>query len=207
MKMTMKHKGIMWCGLACGAMKSKLLAIAVLAISVASLNAQYTTNTLSFSGASWSDGGSLDGYFTIQYQAGTPEAVLSLDVSTGNGTSDGFIGFDYIYNVSGQADTVIGASFSNSSGTPAYELVTTSLDSPYNRLYLDWQGSTPTSLYVGDIGGQYSSENYTGAPGIRSLNNEGGSLGSAPEPSTLALLGFGSIALLGWQRHRPRREA
>ncbi len=91
-------------------MKTKILFLLgiLTAIGVASVEAMplYTTNTLTFTGASWNDGGSLDGYFTIQYQGGTPTAVLSLDVTTGNGTSDGFIGYDYIYNVSGQADTV-----------------------------------------------------------------------------------------------------
>src|ERR1700690_519117 len=141
-------------------MKTAFLFGILTAIAVASVEAKplYTTNTLSFSGASWSDGGSLDGYFTIEYASGTPYAVLSLDVTTGNGTSDGFIGYDYIYNVSGHADTVSMAYIQNtqSGGAPANELKT------YNGsyLYLDWQGSSPTSLYAGDIGDQHSSEWY-----------------------------------------------
>jgi len=88
--------------------KNGLLLGILTAIFIASAEAKplLTTNTLSFSGASWSDGGTLDGYFTIEYNGGTPDAVLSLDVITGNGTSDGFIGFNYIFNVDGQADTV-----------------------------------------------------------------------------------------------------
>jgi hypothetical protein len=174
------------------------------AIFVASAEAQYTTNTLSFAGASWNDGGSLDGYFTIEYNGGTPDAVLSLDVTTGNGTSDGFIGFHYIFNVDGQADTVGTPSFNafQNLGSPANQLRLSDL-TDYYGLFLDWQGSSPTSLYVGDVGGgQYSSEDYTGSPGIRSLNSEGGSPGSVPEPSTLALAGLSGLGLLLFRRRK-----
>jgi hypothetical protein len=175
------------------------------AIFVASAEAQYTTNTLSFAGASWNDGGSLDGYFTIEYNGGTPDAVLSLDVTTGNGTSDGFIGFNYIFNVDGQADTVgtHGISDRQNLGYPANELYMYSLGSPTYWLYLDWQGDTPTSLYVGTVGGgEYSSENYAGSPGIRSLNSEGGSPGPVPEPTTLALAGLSGLGLLLFRRRK-----
>jgi hypothetical protein len=191
---------------------SFLLAI-LTAISVASVDAkpQYTTNTLTFSGASWGDGGSLDGYFTIEYIGNTPTELLSLDVTTGDGTSDSFTGYDYIYNVFGQADTVElagwvspGSAFSalQSQGAPANELALASLNLPYYELFLDWQGSSPISLYVGDVGGQYSSENYGGAPGIRSLNSEGGSPGPVPEPSTLALAGLSGLGLLLFGRRK-----
>ena len=192
--------------------KTSFLLAILTAIAVASAEAgtQYTTNTLTFSGASWNDGGSLDGYFTIQYDAGIPDAVLCLDVTTGNGTSDSFIGYDYIYNVSGQANTVNGTpgfDALQSDGNPANELlVVRSSDPDYFNygLYLDWQGSNPTSLYVGDVGSQYSSEAYDGSPGIRSLNDEGGSQGSVPEPSTLtlALAGFSGLGLLLFRRRK-----
>jgi hypothetical protein len=175
------------------------------AIFVASAEAQYTTNTLSFAGASWNDGGSLDGYFTIEDNGGTPDAVLSLDVTTGNGTSDSFIGFNYIFNVDGQADTVgtHGIDRFQNLGNTANELYMFSLGSPTYWLFLDWQGSSPTSLYVGTIaGGEYSSENYAGSPGIRGLNNEGGSAGPVPEPSTLALAGLGGLSLLLFRRRK-----
>lgn len=215
-------------------MKTKTLFLLAILTAIAVVSAEAkpmdTTNTLSFSGASWNDGGTLDGYFTIQYSGGTPVAVLSLDVTTGNGTSDGFIGYDYIYNVSGQADTV---SYSGINATqseyPANELVAESLsggfvnnqsyDAPANEpvalgssdsgssdsdymLFLDWQGSNPTSLYVGTVGGEYSSEDYDGSPGIRSLNSEGGSVGTVPEPSTLALAGLGGASLLLFRRRK-----
>jgi streptogramin lyase len=196
---TMKTKTVFLLGI--------LTAIAIVSAEAMPL---YTTNTLSFSGASWSDGGSLDGYFTIKYVSGSPIAVLSLDVTTGNGTSDGFVGFNYIYNVSGQANTLNGTPTFDAienDGAAANELVAVrSSDSDlYNYgLYLDWQGSNPTSLYLGNVGSQYSSEAYTDSPGIRSLNNEGGSLGPVPEPSTLALAGLGGLGLLLFRRRKYR---
>jgi hypothetical protein len=188
-------------------MKTKsLFVLAMLtAMAIASAEAQLTTSTLSFSGATWSDGGSLDGYFTIEYNNGTPFAVLSLNVITGNGTSDGFIGFNYIYNVAGQNDTVdpdnIYINVTQFDGYPANELFASDSADNY-ELYLDWQGDSPTSLFVGDVGAQYSSEAYDGSPGIRSLNDEGGSAGSVPEPSTPALAGLGGLGLLLFRRRK-----
>jgi hypothetical protein len=186
--------------------KTAILLGILTAIAVASAEAKplLTTNTLSFSGASWGDGGTLDGYFTIEYNGGTPDAVLSLDVTTGNGTSDGFIGFHYIFNVDGQADTVgtHGINAFQNLGAPANELHMFSSGSPSYWLYLDWQGSSPTSLYVGDLGGYYSSENYAGSPGIRSLNSGGGSPGPVPEPSTLALSAMAGLGLLLFRRRK-----
>ncbi len=92
-------------------------------------------------------------------------------------------------------------------GSVANELVAVNLSQPtdYNyALYLDWQGAAPTSLYVGAVPGQYSSEYYDGAPEIRSLNSEGGSAGITftPEPSTLALAGLGGLLTFVAARRR-----
>lgn len=167
-----------------------LLAV-ITVLSVASTQAQITTNTLSFSGASWNDGGSLDGYFTIVYNMTVPQQVLALDVTTGNGTSDGFLGHQYTLNISGQADTVSSATIdaTQNGGYAANEVYASS--GTYS-LFLDWQGSDPTSLYLGNAGGEYSSENYSGSPGIRALNTQGGSVG-VPEPPTSAFAGIGFL--------------
>lgn len=173
-----------------------------------------STNTLSFYGASWNDGGSLDGYFTISYDAtGTPLTLLSADITTGNSTpgfySGGqtFNGFEYIYDVSGKENTagpsLMGfISATENSGAPANELSLSPLDDSSHYLFLDWQGSTPTSLYLGDSDGQYSSESYSGDPATRSLNTSGGSVGSAPEPGTFALVGLGAAGLLVFRRRK-----
>jgi hypothetical protein len=160
--------------------------------------------TLSWSGASWNDGGSLSGTFTVDYNdiTGAPTSLVSADVVTGNGTSDGFPGQTYLYNVSGYTNTVADADFdaAQAMGAPANELVMY-LPSGYG-IYLDWQGTDPTTLWVGTVGGQYSSENTPGKSLIRYLNSEGGSAGSStPEPATVILTGLALVGA-GWLRHR-----
>ncbi len=167
----------------------------------------FTTNTLSFSGASWNDGGSLNGNFTVEYENGTPTELLSLDVTTGNGTSDGFTGYDFLYNVAGQADTVFLAGINATEGGEfaANEVVADSDSGGYRNIFLDWQGTTPTSLYLGDVGGEFSSE-YDSAVGItRGLNTDGGSVGTVPEPSSFALAGLGGIVT--WVASKRKRSA
>jgi hypothetical protein len=172
------------------------------------------TFTLSFTGASWNDGGSLDGYFTVTYDptkgAGAPTALDSMYVQTGNGTNgDGFPGQLYIYDVPGYANTVSTNDFdaSQALGAPASEVYVA--DTAGNNLYLDWSVATPaslpTGLWVGSSGGQYSSESIgVFRDPIRGLNSQGGSGGSGgnqpsipsgvPEPGTFSLAG---LALAG----------
>jgi MYXO-CTERM domain-containing protein len=157
------------------------------AIFVASAEAQYTTNTLSFYGATWSDGGSLDGSFTIQYDNGVPSSVLSLDVTTGNGTSGGILGYTYLYNVPGQNNTVDFAIIDSS-----YELMAENT-ALYQVLYLDWQDFPAPSLVVSDIYADTYCSEMTGA-GIRYVNSVG-SPEPTPEPTTLALAGLGGLLL------------
>src|ERR1019366_1523797 len=78
----------------------------LLALMVAVLTAAMPVSagmlTLSFTDASWNDGGSLSGTFTVDYDAnGMPTSLVSADVVTGDGTSDGFIGQSYIFDVNG----------------------------------------------------------------------------------------------------------
>ena len=183
-----------------------LLALGI-AMSALTLPAAAGTLTLTWNGGFWSDGGSLSGTFTVGYNdiTGAPTSLIFADVMTGNGTSDGFPGQTYLYIAPGDpGNTVSSWSFDakQANGAPANELVL--FEASGFSTYLDWLGTNPNSLWVGNVGGQYSSENTPFKSQIRSLNNEGGSAGdSVPEPSTLALT---ALALVGafWFR---RREA
>lgn len=177
------------------------LGVAVLALS---MPAAAGTLALAWAGASWNDGGFLSGTFTVDYDdsTGAPVSLVSADVVTGDGTSDGFMGQTYLYDVSGYSNTVTDYSFdaAQTMGAPANEVVM-GLASGY-EIFLDWQGTSPTSLWVGDVGAQYSSENTAGKAIIRYLNNEGGSLGSAaPEPATIILAGLALAGAAAIRRH------
>ena len=194
--------------------RSVLLTVA-LVTAAASVMAQFT-NTLSFSGASWNDGGSLNGYFTAGYNAsGTPVTLVSADITTGNSTPGfyaggaTFTGFQYIYNVAGKANTTGPNWFwdeffdaSQNDGAAANELSLSSLGSPTYDLFLDWQGSTSMSLYLGSSDGEYTSEAYAGDPATRSINSAGGLVGPVPEPGTFALLGIASASPLIIRRRK-----
>lgn len=165
--------------------------------------------TLSWTGGYWNDGGSLSGTFTVDYASnGMPTNLVSADVITGNGTSDGFIGQSYIYNVSGLTSTVDSNAFyfdaTQFGGNPANELEMTNANG--YRIFLDWLGTNPTGLWVGHVGGQYSSENDPDYTVIRYLNSSegGGSSGTGsdtPEPASFVLAGLG-LAGVCLFRHR-----
>jgi PEP-CTERM motif len=209
----------------------KLLFVAGTLLCAVALRAQ-STNTLAFNGT-WNDGGSLAGWFTVAYDVdGTPIALLAADITTGNSTpgfySGGqtFAGYQYIYNVNGQANTaeynfygVDGIDTIQSGGDNpndielgvANQFELNSLGDGDYQLYLDWQGSNPATLYLGTAGSgnEYSSETYDGAPtgdngDIRYLNTSGGAVEAAPEPGTFALAGLGGTALLVFLRRRQR---
>ena len=157
-----------------------LIALGVAAI-VATVPAVAGTLTLTWTRI-WNDGGSFSGTFTVTYNdlTGAPTALVSADIITGNGTNgDGFAGQTYLYNVPGYADTVSSSGFDaiQASGSPANEL-TLSETGGFYYMYLDWQGTSPTTLWVGSAGGQYSSEGFKASgPGglwsaVRYLNSE-----------------------------------
>lgn len=183
----------------------KLLLAIAFSTFVAALPAVAGSFTLTWSGGSWNDGGSLAGTFTVVYDSnGMPTSIVSADVTTGDGTSDGFIGQSYIYAVSGLTSTVAsgaaGFDATQFGGAPANELVMTNANG--YRIFLDWLGTNPTGLWVGNVGGQYSSENDPDYTIIRFLNSSEGSPGEVPEPAGFVLAGLGLAGVCLFRRRK-----
>src|ERR1035441_1354971 len=85
----------------------KTLVLAVVA-AVAALPGAASTLTFSWNNALFTDGGILSGTFTINYDpiTGAPESLVSADIVSTDGTSDGFPGQTYLFDVAGQTNTV-----------------------------------------------------------------------------------------------------
>jgi len=95
-----------------------------------------TLETLTFSGATFAGGGTVDGYFTYDYAANTVPTLTSFDITTTPG--GGAPGFSYVLNVSGKADTVSQYSIDDYNfSLKAYEA---QIFKPGGALYLDWTG-------------------------------------------------------------------
>jgi len=185
-----------------------MIAVALLAIA-GGLSCAAGTLTLAWTGGSWNDGGSLAGTFTVTYNdsTGQPETLVSADVVTGNAL-DGFIGQNYFFDTAAGTNDLSSWMFDADQydGSPANELVLNNVDG--YRIFLDWQGTDPSTLWLGNVDGQYSSENTPSYSIVRTLNTAGGSVGeesSAPEPASFLLLGSGLLGLgMAFRKTRKR---
>lgn len=187
----------------------KLMIAMAISAFVTALPAVANVLTFSWTGGLWNDGGSVSGTFTVEIDSnGMPTSLVSADVVTGDGTSDGFLGQSYIYDVSDLTSTIdyYDIDATQYDGAPANELQM--IDDSGYRIFLDWQGTDPTSLWVGDVGegGQYTSENDPSYSIVRYLTDPGSGsseTSDTPEPAGFVLAGLG---LMGFCLF-PRRKA
>lgn len=187
---------------------SAILSLALVTGATSAL-AQFT-NTLTITDASWNDGGSLNGYLTVAFDAlGDPTSLVSADIVTGDSTpgyypfDEQFLGYTYIYNVTGQDNTVGDWDFdlTQNGGAPANELNLSSSGDGGNYVNLDWQGSTTMTFFANaNDFNEYSAEDYYDAPAFRTINDESGSVGETPEPASVSLTGLGGLAMLFLRR-------
>jgi len=149
----------------------------LLAAGQASANIIYT-----FSGVTFSDGGTLSGTFTTD---DTFSTLLDYDITTSPGSG---IGFHYT-----PATTI-----STSTSLPAIIVVeTASLD---NILQITFNGGLTATGALIKLGTFDSFEQ--GPDGRRDIETGSATVATVPEPATLGLLGIGVLGLLGSLRRR-----
>lgn len=166
-----------------------------------------TIAELSFSGATWSDGGTLSGAITYSYNSSGNVAIDKVDITTGAGSK--LAGFHYVYSPGASGNTALAPSTDyQNSAAQAYEMYTKDAATQNVTIFLDWTGlGANAALKSSIVGGNYSSEqnqSLIGSP-MRTLSSAGTSTGSlvlpVQEPSGGALLGSGLLGLmLVWRR-------
>jgi hypothetical protein len=140
----------------------------------------------------------------IDQYTGQPLSVVSANVVTTNGTSDGFVGQTYLFDVPGQTDTVAGwlVTTTQFGGADANEIAL--IENNNYIVWLDWKGTNPTALWAAPSA-PFTSE-FDGISLDRPLASGGnGESTTTPEPASLSMLGGGFIGLgLLLRRMRPR---
>jgi PEP-CTERM motif len=172
-----------------------------------------TTATLSFTSASWADGGAMNGYFVYNYDSsGDITSILSVDITSGSSTQAP--GNTYIYDVSGMTNTVSSVQITNATGGTVggvYEFHSTLGGAETgDGMYLDWTGVGSAAALSAGGGVDYSSEEFyvendgyrilSAGTGSSSAGTSSGSDGdtSIPEPASMTLLlaGLSGLGML-----------
>jgi hypothetical protein len=182
---------------------AKMAATALLTALLTSNAQADTIAALSFTGAAWADGGTLQGSFIYEYN--TAEVITSID-SVDITTGPGLVGpgATYIYNVAGQADTTTPSVTNATASAGAYEFHV-GIVSAGEGMYLDWTGVGASAAISAGGPGYYSSEEFSQYNDYRILEAAGlgqSSGANVPEPAGVAmmLVGLATTILL---RRRP----
>lgn len=161
-----------------------------------SAEAEGTINfTLSIPGGAYAfaDGGGISGYANLSYNTlGNTFNIQSVDITTTPGTQFP-TGFEFRYNVAGQPDTLANEAV----GGPVGDTYLLSLfdNSGTRDLIVPWEGIADTSLLDTSIGFNYEADNTFGTRSFFTTT-------TVPEPSTIALTGVGTTAVLIARRRK-----
>jgi hypothetical protein len=194
------------------AARVRRLAVTAFALAAALLagatqaRATLSSATLSFTGASWSDGGSLSGSFTYTYNtANSLQSITAADIVVTAGST--LPAYNLVYNEPGKTDTASAPGFDDNDSTHEhYEMYLSDLATGNIQVYLDWNGTGSAAVLEISVPGNYSSEtdgNVSGAVlGLTSAGTSTDILPSVPEPAGLLPLfaGLAGIALVRSRR-------
>jgi hypothetical protein len=170
------------------------------------------TATLSFTGATWSDGGSMSGSFTYTYSAANSlQAITAADIVVTAGSS--LPAYQLVYNEPAMTNTATAPGFDdNDSNHQHYEMYISDLATGNIQVYLDWNGTGSAAVLEVSVPGNFSSEtdgNVSGA--VLRLSSAGTStdiVPSVPEPAGLPamLAGLAGIGIVRRAVPRPRPD-